>query len=194
MSYKSLILFAALFSFGFISLDNPQGLNVGEQAPDFNSVDQNSKPIQLKKLIESGPVVLIFYRGEWCPYCNKQLKALEDSMSYIVAKGAALIAITPETKNNIEKTVQKTNATYSIIHDEGSRIMNAYKVAFELDKKTQIKYKGYGVDLIERNGSNGNNLPVPAVYIINKEGKITYRYFDENFRNRASISEILSHL
>lgn len=194
MSYKSLILFAALFSFGFISLDNPQGLNLGEQAPDFNSVNQNNKPIQLKKLIESGPVVLIFYRGEWCPYCNKQLKALEDSMSFITSKGASIIAVTPESHSNIKKTIEKTNVTYSIIQDNNSNIMNAYKVAFELDEKTRNKYKGYGVVLMERNESNGNNLPVPAVYIISQEGKITYRYFDVNFRNRASVAEIVRNL
>ena len=72
--------------------------------------------------------------------------------------------------------------------------MSAYKVAFELDAKTTEKYKGYGINLQEMNGNNGNNLPVPAVYIINKEGKITYRYFDVNYKKRVSVSEILKHL
>ena len=74
------------------------------------------------------------------------------------------------------------------------KIMSAYKVAFELDEQTNEKYKKWGINLSDKNGNNGNNLPVPAVYIINKEGKITYRYFDVNYKNRVSVSEILSHL
>ena len=72
--------------------------------------------------------------------------------------------------------------------------MKAYKVAFELDAQTTEKYKGYGIILKEKNGNNGNNLPVPAVYIVNKEGKITYRYFDINYTKRVSVAEILAHL
>lgn len=172
----------------------PVGLNVNDAAPDFKSTDQNGKTITLKDELKKGNVVVIFYRGEWCPYCNKQLMELEDSMSFIINKGAGIIAITPETKENVAKTVKKTKATYSIVTDDHLKIMSAYKVAFGLDEKTTKTYKGYGIDLTKRNGENGNNLPVPAVYIINKEGKITYRYFDENFKKRVSVKELVSHL
>lgn len=194
MIKKLALILGAIILFAFSPNDNPKGLNVGDLAPDFTAIDQNDNSVQLKELLESGPLVLLFYRGEWCPYCNKQLKLLEDSMSLITSKGAGIVAITPESQTNIKKTVDKTKASFSIVQDNNSLIMNAYKVAFELDEKTRNKYKGYGVDLIERNGSNGNNLPVPAVYIINQEGKITYRYFDDNFKNRASVAEILKHL
>lgn len=178
----------------FINNDKPIGLNVGDTAPDFTAINQNNKAINLKEQLKNGPVVLLFYRGEWCPFCNRQLQALQDSMSLITAKGANIIAASPEKAENITKTIQKTKATFNVVSDEGSKILNTYKVAFELDKITVEKYKGYGVNLVERNGSNGNNLPVPAVYIINKEGKITYRYFDENYRKRASVMEILKNL
>lgn len=194
MKKLAFLVVIALVASSFITNDKPIGLNVGDTAPDFTAKNQSNKDVNLKELLKSGSVVLLFYRGEWCPYCNRQLKLLEDSMTLISAKGANIIAVSPEKIENISKTIEKTKATYNVVTDENSKIMNAYKVAFELDEKTTEKYKGYGVNLMERNGSNGNNLPVPAVYIINKKGKITYRYFDANYKNRASVQEILKNL
>jgi peroxiredoxin len=189
-----LVIALAIVTFSFITNDNPKGLMVGDVAPDFTAKNQNGKDVNLKELLKSGSVVLLFYRGEWCPYCNRQLKALEDSLALIKEKGANIIAISPEKSENVNKTIEKTKVTYNIVTDENSQIMNAYKVAFELDEKTTEKYKGWGINLTERNGSSGNNLPVPAVYIINKEGEITYRYFDVNYANRATVQEILKNL
>lgn len=189
-----LLALSATFMLSFIKNDKPTGLNVGDIAPDFTAKNQNNVEVSLKKQLKTGSVVLIFYRGEWCPFCNQQLQALQDSMGLITAKGANIIAVSPEKAENITKTIKKTKATFNVVTDENAKILKAYKVAFELDEKTTEKYKGYGVNLMERNGSNGNNLPVPAVYIINKDGKITYRYFDENYRKRASVMEILKNL
>ena len=186
------VLLVTLLSFK--TSNSPEGLNVNDNAPNLTSTDQNGKTIVLKDLLKKGSVVIVFYRGEWCPYCNKQLMELQDSMALIINKGASIIAVSPEKQENIAKTIQKTKATYSIISDDSLKIMSAYKVAFELDDQTNEKYKKWGINLSEKNGSNGNNLPVPAVYIINKEGKITYRYFDINYKKRVSIAEILSHL
>ena len=194
MNKLVLLITIAIVTFSFTANDKPTGLNVGDIAPDFTAKNQDNNDVNLKELLKSGSVVLIFYRGEWCPYCNRQLKALEDSLALIKSKGANIIAISPEKLENINKTIEKTKVTYNVVTDENSQIMNAYKVAFELDGKTTEKYKGYGINLIERNGSSGNTLPVPAVYIINKEGKITYRYFDVNYANRASVQEILKNL
>ncbi len=184
----------AIFALSFAKMDKPTGLNKGEIAPDFTSMNQMGKKVNLKEQLKSGPVVLVFYRGQWCPFCNKQLSALQDSLSMITAKGAQLIAVSPEKSENIMKTVEKTKATYSVVSDEKLKIMSAYKVAFELDEATTKAYKGYGVDLTVANGANGNSLPVPSVFVINKEGKIIYRYFDENFQKRPSVKEIVSML
>ena len=190
------IIFALLLGLPFYSFKEgmPAGLSINDTAPDFTSKDQNGKVVHLKSQLQQGMVVLIFYRGEWCPYCNRQLQHLEDSLALITAKGATLIAITPESAENVSKTIQKTKAAFSILTDDNLKIMTAYKVAYALDPATTKKYKGFGIDMAERNGNNGNNLPIPAVYIINKEDKVIYRYFDENYKNRASVAEILSHL
>ncbi|MBL0182533.1 MAG: AhpC/TSA family protein [Chitinophagaceae bacterium] len=174
--------------------DGPKGLNVNDKAPEFSAKSQDGKPISLKEKLKAGPVVLVFYRGQWCPYCNRELKNLEDSLSLITAKGATLIAVTPEKPENISKTIEKTKATYPILFDEGLKIMKSYDVAFAVDPKTIEKYKGYGIDFNEVNGANGTNLPVPAVYIINKNGGIIYKYFDADYRKRPSVKDLLDHL
>ncbi len=172
----------------------PTGLNVNDKAPAFSAADQNNKKISLKNELKNGAVVLVFYRGQWCPYCNKELKQLEDSISFIKAKGATVLAITPELPENITKTIGKTKASYPILYDEGLKIMNDYKVAFQVDDNTIAKYKSYGIDFDKANGSNGSHLPVPAVYVVNKKGVIVYRFFDVDYKKRSSIKDILDHL
>lgn len=173
----------------------PSGLNVNDKAPDFTAKDQSGKNISLKNELKKGSVVLVFYRGQWCPYCNRSLKQLEDSLSLITAKGASVLTITPEVSENIDKTIAKTKASFPILHDEGLVIMKSYDVAFKVDDKTVENYKKYGIDFSIANGAaNGANLPVPAVYVINKEGKIVYKYFDSDYRKRSSVKDILSHL
>ena len=191
---KLLFLIITLCSLQLNAQTYPAGLNVKDAAPDFTAIDQNSKKINLKKQLKNGNIVLIFYRGQWCPYCNKQLKQLEDSINFIKEKGATVIAITPELPENISKTIGKTKASYSILYDDGLKIMNDYKVAFKVDDKTVEKYKGYGIDFSKVNGTNGANLPVPAVYVVNKKGKITYKFFDTNYTKRSSIKDLLDHL
>lgn len=192
-----IVSFILLLTFSTASgqAPQPQGLQVNQSAPDFKTEDQNGNTIHLKSLLKKGPVVLIFYRGEWCPYCNKHLKQLEDSLSQITSKGAKVIAVTPQKPEFIAKTIEQTKASFSIVHDDGLNIMKSYDVAFKVDDKTIELYKKYKIDFNVINGEkNGTNLPVPAVFVINKRGKITYRFFDPNYKVRAPISAIAKHL
>lgn len=189
------VLFSVFLSTAVFAQTGPKGLNLNDVAPDFTAQDQHGKTISLKKELQNGSVVLVFYRGQWCPFCNRALKQLEDSLVLIKAKGASVLTITPEKTENIVKTVAKTKASYSILHDEGLQIMKLYDVAFKVDDKTIEAYKKYGINFSEANGeANGANLPVPAVYVVNKQGKIVYRYFDTDYRKRSSVKEILEHL
>lgn len=177
-----------------ICLSQPNGLPLTTTAPDFSAPDQSGKTITLRTELKKGKVILVFYRGEWCPFCNKELNSLQDSLTFITAKGATVIAISPEKSENILKTVEKTKATYSLLHDSELKIMKAYDVAFTVDAATVEKYKSYGLSFDKMNGDNGANLPIPAVYIIDKSGKIIYRYFDADYRKRPSVKELLTHL
>lgn len=176
--------------------EKPEGLFINSKAPDFKAKDQNGNEVVLKDIRKKGPVVLIFYRGYWCPYCNKELQKLEDSLQLIKEKGAQLIAITPEKQEGIAKTIEKTKASYSIVADSAMKIMKAYDVAYQVDDKTVGRYKMANIDLAENNGQKAGSiyLPVPAVYIINKDGEISYRFFDFDYRNQASVKIILDNL
>ena len=185
------LLFLATIVF---AQQNPEGLFVGGRAPDFKSNDQKGNEIRLKELLKKGPVVIVFYRGYWCPFCNKALKRLEDSLQLITAKGATLIAVTPEASENIDSTVAKTGAEFSILHDKDLKIMKAYNVAFEVPENTVTRYRNAGLDFTKINGANGANLPVPAVYIINKQSDVIWRYFETDYKKRPSVQTILDNI
>lgn len=187
----AILLFSVLSA---TAQEAPEGLFIGSKAPDFKAKDQRGNEIRLKDLLKNGKVVLVFYRGQWCPYCNRELKKLEDSLQLIIGKGATLVAVTPEKPDNITKTVEKTGATFSIICDEKLKIMKAYDVDFEVPENTVTRYRNAGIDIEDNNGTNGKYLPVPAVYIIDKESNITYRFFDSDYRKRPDIKEILKNL
>lgn len=172
----------------------PEGLFLNSKAPDFKAKDQNGKDIRLKDLLKKGKVVLVFYRGEWCPYCNKNLRRLSDSLQLIVDKGATLVAVSPEQPESISKTIEKTGAQYTVLHDENLKIMKAYEVEFEVPENTLKRYRNGGIKIDETNGKNGNYLPIPATYIIDKEGNITYRFFNQDYKKRPSVKEIIDHL
>jgi peroxiredoxin len=191
---KILLVTSVLLATTFLNAQTkPMGLAVGTAAPNFSLKDQTGKMFTLDEQTMKGTVVLFFYRGQWCPYCNKQIKSLQDSLMAIKAKGATIVAITPETADNVKKTVEKTKAMFPILVDAGLNVMKQYDVNFAVDASTIEKYKKYGIDFEKANGTNGANLPVPAMYII-KEGKISWRYFDENYGKRPAVSAILQQL
>lgn len=187
------LIIAALFI--TLQVAAQKGLEPGMKAPGFIAKDNTGKTIDLKQLLGSHKaVVLIFYRGQWCPYCNKYLSQLQDSLQMLTAKGAYVIGVTPETVDNIERTVDKTHASFSIIQDKGYQLMKAYDVLYTVDDATVSKLNGYGIDIEKNNGNKDHILPVPATYIIDPSGKITYVHFDKDYTKRASISSLLQQL
>jgi peroxiredoxin len=179
-----------------IGQEAASGLVIKSKAPDFTAKDHEGNTVNLGELQKKGPVVVVFYRGNWCPYCNKQLSDLQDSLQYLKAKGASVVAISPEAQDGVGKTIEKTKAAFPIIYDKDVVISKAYKVAYEIDTATINKYKSnYGVDFLEINQQKDNAfLPVPAVYIIDKNGIITYRFFETDITKRASVKELLNNL
>lgn len=193
---KFFALFAALIlSSVLIAQEKPEGLFINSKAPDIKARDQSGVEINTKELRKKGAVIVVFYRGNWCPYCNKELKRFQDSLSFLTEKGASLIAITPEASEGISKTIEKTGARFPIIFDEGMKWAKAYGVNFVVDEKTANRYKSFGTDLLLTNQQKGQpNLPVPAVYIINKDGAVVYRYFDADYKKRPAVADLLKQL
>ena len=185
-----LITLTTLFS---LQLMAQTGLKVGEKAPEFTAKDNTGKTLDLKALLKTHKaVVLFFYRGQWCPYCNKQIKNLQDSLQLLTNKGAYVLGVTPETAENIAKTIDKTHASFSIVEDKGYKIMKDYQVNYVVEDAMVAKLKKYGEDLELNNGNTDHVLPVPATYVIDRSGKIVFVHFDKNYTKRASVSSLLA--
>ncbi len=170
------------------------GLKIGDTAPAIEAKDHAGKTVNLQALLKKGPVILTFYRGVWCPFCNKYAAALQDSMSRFDKKQATLIAITPETTENAQKMAEKNKLTYSIISDENHKLMDAYGVTFTLSEDVIKRMNGYGIDMAKHNGTNGPTLPVPATVVIGRDGKIKFLHFNPDYKVRAPIAEVMDKL
>ena len=173
----------------------PKGLKKGTKAPNFSAVDQYGNKLNLEQILNEKPVVMFFYRGYWCPYCNQYLKKYADSLSLVEKKGARIIAVTPETSEKIDKTMDKTGVSFSILSDRNDEIMKKYKVEFHVTEEYQNKIqKGLNANIKQTNKQEEAMLPVPATYIIGQNGKIVARQFDVDYSNRASVQWILENL
>jgi peroxiredoxin len=173
----------------------PSGLKVGDKAPDFTGYDQAGKMVDSKKILESGPMVLFFYRGKWCPVCSRYLNNYQDSLNIIIDQGFNVVAITPESIENVEQTVKLHNLTFTVIYDCQEKIMADFDVMFNVTKAYQERIqKSYAIDIAQNNGRDVAHLPVPATYIINRYGIIVALQFDPNYQNRASVKWMLQNL
>lgn len=178
-----LILAIPLTAQEFKTVEEAEGLQVGTDAPVFKALDADSNEYDFSQALNSGPVVMIFYRGYWCPYCNKHLSLIQDSLDFIHALGASVIAISPEKPVYLEKNRKKTGSEFALLYDEWYRISDAYDVTFLP-----------GANMTETHSDETNRLPIPATYIIDQNGKIVWRQFDPNYKNRSMVGEILNAL
>jgi peroxiredoxin len=137
----------------------------------------------------------VFYRGQWCPYCNRHLSALNENLQAIESKGAQLIAISPEKQEMLMKSAEKTGASFSLLTDQDFKIAEAFELAFLPSSGTRLKYNTIlGADLDEAQTDDSERLPVPATYIIGQDGTVLWRHFDRDYSQRASPEEILANL
>ncbi|SMO53432.1 Peroxiredoxin [Saccharicrinis carchari] len=187
-------MFIALLLIVFLSAHAQQAIPIGSKAPVFKALTAQGKTIDLSEVSKQKQVVLMFYRGQWCPYCNKQMSELEDSLQYIHDLGAMVIAITPEKPTEIAKMVEKSGASFDIIYDQNHKIMDRYNVTFSLSEEVNAKYKGWGIDINKASGNDDYALPVPATYIIDKNGTIKGAFFNEDYKKRMYVAHILKVL
>lgn len=185
-------MFVTLVSAAQIDSDH---LRVGETAPDIKGKDQNGNSINSKDILKNQDILLIFYRGNWCPHCKKHLSSLQDHLQEFEAKGVFVMVVSPEKAEKTKETGNQYNNEFSIIHDTNNKIMTDYKVAFEVNKETvPMYYEKLNTMLSDYNDDNGNVLPVPATYLIDKSGKISYVQYDPDYKNRSNFDEVLSLL
>ncbi|PCJ80959.1 MAG: alkyl hydroperoxide reductase [Bacteroidetes bacterium] len=173
----------------------PLGIQVGEKAPMFEAITLSGEPFNLKEATSSGPVVVVFYRGQWCPICNKHLSNLQDSLSLILDLGAQVVAISPERPELLHETADLTGAEFTLVYDEGYKISDAYGVTFTPNRFKKFIYNTFmRASLRSAHSDDTQRLPVPATYVINKSGQIIWRQFDTDYYNRSSVKEIINAL
>lgn len=177
------------------SAKEAKGLAVGDRAPLFKALDADSNYFVLEQSLIKGPVVLIFYRGHWCPVCNQHLGILQDSLKYIEERGARVVAVSPEIPEFLNKMEGQTGASFNLLYDEGSKIADAYGVSFKPSSFKVFTYNVFaGAKMKEAHDNEVQILPIPATYIINSEGIIIWRQFDPDYKKRSSVKDIISAL
>ena len=170
-----------------------KALNVGDKAPNFTLNNALNKPVSLYDELKNGPVVLTWYRGGWCPYCNITLHNLQDRLPDFEKEGATLMALTPEVPDKSLSTSEKHELEFTVLSDVNNVIGKEYGVVFELLSGVATIYE-QGFGLSEFNGNSDNELPLAATYIIDKNGIIKYAFLDADYRKRAEPDELLQVL
>ncbi len=176
-------------------VNQAKGLPIGAQIEDFTAIDQFDNTFRLSEQLKKGPVVVIFYRGQWCPVCNRHLGQLQDSLALIQLSGARLVAVAPEQPPFLKSMAKKTEAEFSLLYDEAYRISNAFDVTFLPDQASINAYnERLDANLAEANTDDSDRLPIPATFVINQKGEIVWRHFDPDYRKRASAKDIMNAL
>lgn len=191
-------IFISLFSFFLIALsavaqapekaEDISPLLIGEKLPEAKLLDTKGKEVVLSALITKKPTVLVFYRGGWCPYCNRHLGALAEMEGEILELGFQIIAISPDDYQNLSSTLEEDKVSYQVFSDPGAKFIQDLGIAFAANDRTKEyiskKTKGKVTEL----------LPVPTVMVINTQGDIVFEYINPNYANRMSGKLLISVL
>jgi len=174
-------------------LPNP-GLSIGETAPDFSLSDATGKQVNLSTLLKQGPVVLVFYRGAWCPFCNMHLHVLNESLPQFKKLGAQLVAVTPQKPDKSAEQLKKAGYPFTVLSDLDSDVMKAYRLYYEMDKELVKVYKKSGLDVAIFNGPGRYVLPVPGTFVIDSKGIVRARHATTDYTQRMEPAEIVKAL
>ena len=169
-------------------------INISDTAPDFTLPNAKGGSLQLSELLKRGPVVLNFYRGGWCPFCNLEFKGLQERLPEMKALGATLIGISPETPDNSLSTVEKHQLQFEVLSDAGNVVARQYGLVMTLDEKMRPLYLEWGIDLPASNGDESYELPVPATYVIDTSGVVRAAHVDKNYTKRMEPDDIIAAL
>jgi len=171
-----------------------QALKAGDPAPDFELPGVDGRTIRLSDLLRDGPVIVSFYRGGWCPYCNLELRALQSAIPQVRALGAQLVAISPQTPDESLSTAEKNALAFPVLSDVGSDTARSFGIAFDLADELRPIYARFGHALPDRNGDESWVLPIPATYVIGRSGRIALAYVDIDYRNRLDPTDVVRAL
>jgi peroxiredoxin len=167
-------------------------LKTGDYAPEIVLENAKGATVDVGTLLKEGPVIVTFYRGGWCPYCNLELKAYQQILPEITAAGASLVAISPEKPDGTLSTAEKNALSFEVLSDVGQKVGRAFGLVYEFTEELKSAYHGFNLDIPARNGMPGEwALPVSATYVIDHDGSIIYAYTDVDYRDRADPRDVL---
>ena len=169
-------------------------VGVDEAAPDFALPNAAGKSIVLKELLRSGPVILTFYRGGWCPYCNIQLRAYQSVLPQISALGARLVAISPQLPDNSLDTANKNALTFDVLSDVRNEVARSYGLVYSLPEEIRATLRSNNKALPSINGDQSWELPVPATYVIARDQHVALAYIEVDYRKRLEPEALLTCL
>ncbi|WMN12971.1 peroxiredoxin-like family protein [Marivirga salinae] len=200
IKHNSLIILT-FFIFAFSAnaqhktVEEVEGKAVGETVENFIATDADGNTFNLKTSLKEGPVVLLFYRGQWCPVCNHHLSQLQENLDLIKNKGAKVIAVSPEKQENLQKTKSQTGAEFTLLYDKNYKISEDFDVAFvPKEQLIELYDTRLDADLENAHSDNSKRIPVPATFIIDQDGRVAWRHFDRDYKKRASAEEIMKAL
>jgi peroxiredoxin len=194
MKKIAIFCFMALFLAASVFAQEEPGLQVGIQAPDFEALTYQGVPVKLSDINKEGPVVLIFYRGGWCMYCNRQLQALQSRLDDFNDLGASIVAISVDLQENAAKTVEEKQLGFTVISDPGAHLLELYGLIYQVPDDIVKQYEGYQIDLKAASGRDDHIISIPATYVIDRAGKIVFAYANRDYKIRKSPDEILEVL
>lgn len=171
-----------------------KALHEGEKAPDFTLPDAHGKPVKLSTLLAKGPVVLTFYRGGWCPYCNLQLRSYQQALPDIHALGAELIAVSPQTPDKSFSTAEVDGLAFPVLSDIRNHVARQFRLVFRVPDEVYRAYEGFGINLEAANGDATHELPMPGTYVIDSDGTIRFAYVNADYRVRTPVQRLLQVL
>lgn len=169
-------------------------LKTGDQAPDFTLPNPVGVPVTLSRALESGPAVVTFYRGMWCPYCSLQLRAYQQILPEIQRLGASLIAVSPQSPDKSQATLLKNFLQYEVLSDLGNVVARRFGLVYQVPEWVRDLHLSFGTDLPAFNGDDSWELPIPGTFVVGKDRRIALAYADTDARNRLEPKAILETL
>jgi peroxiredoxin len=173
------------------SADQVRPVLLGSKLPEVALTNLAGKATTLKEQVAGKPTILVFYRGGWCPYCNLQLSELRLIKKQAEALGYQIIAISPDRAEELKRTMGKQKLDYTLLSDSKAAAIKAFGIGFEVDASTIEKYKGYGIDLEKASGQKHHVLPVPSVFIVDKDSVLQFSYVNPDYTARVPGSVVL---
>lgn len=168
---------------------------VGDMAPPFVLPDKAGNLVSSTALLKRGPLIISFYRGDWCVFCNLELRALQRSLAEFERFGASLVGISPQSVAYSHMTADRRNVQYQILSDEGNVIANNYGLMFSMPEQMVSAFNSFGIDIANINGGqNKVEVPVPATFVVDTNGRIAYRFLDPDYTKRAEPADIIASL